>query len=1291
MRIVWTLFALVPILIGLSAVVGWIAHVPVLIQLFPGDKPLVFNAVICLFLSGIALLFLHYPTVISHYVQATAGVVLLTMAGLTLVEILFNVDFHIDQVFMTSWAVGGGGAPGRMSPNSAFSYIFCGLTFLFLLYAENKIIASAIEVFIFILFLIGILSVTGYVLNIEFLYAWYGYLHMSLLSAICITAISMSLWGYWRSTRWAAELYEGHQDTKIILLSSAILLCVTLIVSLASFVTMAQQQAYKTGETFQRVLNDKTTLIKDEINHVFQVLNVIHQNTVYQKELIQGNSAQKVKYQDVQALFLSEGFAAVHITDHLGNTLASLGDFVEKPVFYAKLTNTPSPAALLWKDGWYLQVTEWINPGDPRSGNVVAEWPLYNIDIATTNNQFAGKTSTFIICAEAPTNEKDCFSTRLNNVFHVNQNVSSQFLPAEYGLAGQTGVMLSYAYQQEHWIAAYGPIDKLGLSMVVAMDTAEIYQPIRENLSYILPVIAISIVIGLVLLRLQVIPLVRRVVKAEQELLRTNRRLQESEERYALAVRGSHVGLWDWKVDTDQMFYSPYFKTMMGYAEHEVPPSIQFLREHLHPDDKEQVFKLFKDHMEHYVPFDTEFRLRQKSGEYHWYRAVGEASRDDQGNAIRMAGSLTDVTERKKSAQRLTAQYAVIRILSEAAHIDAVASHVMQTICELLEWEVGILWLADYHIGKMRCIGFWSAMAAHQFENVIRNTELQIGAGLPGRVWNIGQPAYIFDIVIDKHFPDEAKSLGLHSALCFPVLLQNKVLGALEFMTRKKQIPDESLIKMMSAIGTQIAQFIQRRSTEIALHESEGYKTAIVESASDSIMTVDQHGMILSFNPLTSEIFGYSTRELNKKNIDQLIPGLTDKLKQNQGKMVIESEGVRNNSQLFPVEISASVMHLNRQIVYVTIIRDITERKKIEKMKNEFVSVVSHELRTPLTSIRGALGLIQGGTVEHAPDKLAKLIAIATSNCDRLLLLINDILDTEKIETGKMIFHLKVVDINHVVEEAIAANKMFAEKFDIEIHFNERAQDALVNVDSDRLIQVLTNLISNAVKFSPKNEIVIIKTKVIDSMVRISVLDQGAGIPVEFQTKIFQKFSQADSSSAREKGGTGLGLSISKSIIEKLGGTLGFANLPECGSVFYFDLPLWQKNAPTKMLSNVVEESAKRWPRILMIEDDIDAKAIVSALLVDRAMLVNVDTVRSAIELMNAEKFDLAILDLLLPDGNGVELLPILASHDIPVIVFSAVEIEQEYMPYVKAALVKTETSNQELLEAINRILETVS
>jgi signal transduction histidine kinase len=224
-------------------------------------------------------------------------------------------------------------------------------------------------------------------------------------------------------------------------------------------------------------------------------------------------------------------------------------------------------------------------------------------------------------------------------------------------------------------------------------------------------------------------------------------------------------------------------------------------------------------------------------------------------------------------------------------------------------------------------------------------------------------------------------------------------------------------------------------------------------------------------------------------------------------------------------------------------------------MKNEFISVVSHELRTPLTSIRGSLGLIAGGATGVLPEKAKSMIDVAVRSTDRLVRLINDILDIEKIESGKMKFVLKPLEIESVVEQAIESTRAYGERLGIPFVLGSRLPGARIYADLDRLIQVLANLLSNAAKYSPSQGSVTVSLSRRSGMIRVAVTDTGPGIPEEFQGRIFQKFSQADSSDTRQKGGTGLGLNISKAIIEKHGGTIGFTTQKGAGTTFYFELP----------------------------------------------------------------------------------------------------------------------------------------
>jgi PAS domain S-box-containing protein len=239
--------------------------------------------------------------------------------------------------------------------------------------------------------------------------------------------------------------------------------------------------------------------------------------------------------------------------------------------------------------------------------------------------------------------------------------------------------------------------------------------------------------------------------------------------------------------------------------------------------------------------------------------------------------------------------------------------------------------------------------------------------------------------------------------------------------------------------------------------------------------------------------------------------------------------------------------------------RDITARQEVERLKSEFISVVSHELRTPLTSIRGSLGLLVGDAISGVPESVKSMLDVAHRNTQRLIVLINDLLDMEKIESGRLDFVCAPVELSSLLAHAIEANAAYGAQFGVIFMPTQIIPDAWVYVDSDRLMQVFTNLLSNAAKFSPPNSAVYVAISHHDRMLRMSIADRGPGIPKAFHSRIFGKFAQADSSDARQKGGTGLGLSIAKAIVERLGGEISFTTEIGAGTTFYVDLPEWHE------------------------------------------------------------------------------------------------------------------------------------
>jgi PAS domain S-box-containing protein len=348
--------------------------------------------------------------------------------------------------------------------------------------------------------------------------------------------------------------------------------------------------------------------------------------------------------------------------------------------------------------------------------------------------------------------------------------------------------------------------------------------------------------------------------------------------------------------------------------------------------------------------------------------------------------------------------------------------------------------------------------------------------------------------------------------------------------------------------------------------------TRLMEVCPFSIIVVGSFGKISLANKETERMFGYSQDELIGQTVDLLIPArLRAQHARHRGQFAADPKpllarnlcGARKDGTEFPAEVSVDPIHTNDGTLTLGVIVDISERLRLESLKDEFVATVSHELRTPLTSIAGALGLLINDVGETSPVHAKRLLKIAHANSQRLVRLVNNILDMEKIESGKVVFVQKRIEVRSLVEEAIEANRGFADGFGVRIRFDPASAGGDIRGDRDWLLQVLTNLLSNAVKFSPPAGGVDVEIENLNGNIRISVRDHGHGVPEEFKQRIFERFAQADATDARQLGGTGLGLSIVKQIVARLGGEVGFDDAPGGGAIFHVAFSSFMREAET--------------------------------------------------------------------------------------------------------------------------------
>ena len=674
------------------------------------------------------------------------------------------------------------------------------------------------------------------------------------------------------------------------------------------------------------------------------------------------------------------------------------------------------------------------------------------------------------------------------------------------------------------------------------------------------------------------------------------------------------------------------------------------------------------------------------------------------GHPLAVRCLLRDVTQQKQRENRLALQLAVSQIVGENTVVESAAMRILEALCLSQGWDVAIEWLVDSEQSRLEFGTAWGS-PGRSAETVIQESMGQtLGDGneLPERAWKDSRTVWATDLEAIPETPRIRAALDqdMASGWAIPVRAGSRVLAVLEFYSHFRLREDREAMAAVETASSSLGQLLARSQERGRADELSRQQEILLDSVTDGICGLDRNGKVSFANAAAARLLGGLADSLIGKPAHEILHGCapTDRacdedcplrrISAASGNASGEDNIFRADGSSFPTEyVVTPIRGQGRFLGSVLTFRDISQRYALDQLKDEFISTVSHELRTPLTSIRGALGLLNSGMLGETDEKATNLLRIALTNSDRLVRLINDILDLERIQSGREPLNFRSVQLAGIVKQAIEDMQPMAESAGVKLIHD--ATQVEVAADPDRLLQVVTNLLSNAVKFSPPNSPVSVMLRPGVTGVILSVIDHGRGIPADKLESIFGRFQQVDASDSRQKGGTGLGLAICRTIVMQHSGRIWAERNPVRGSTFRVFLP-YQPAALTPQ--GIPVDSEATHGTLVLADANPDSRPRIAAQLARHGYsVVQAATVDQTLAAARQDA-QAILLDSGLDGMNGWEVLPLLRRQDksssIPIVLMSVEDPRSgSDLPADAAGWVHKPLREDDLLAELARVL----